>query len=209
TGDYYNGHVPSTAINSMIASLAALLTGHSRIVLSNERSASEGNLVFDGREANHQYSKSLGFERRMAATLSGATGGALGYFSLLRPYSEARIAQLFARQTRFDDVFSSCNRNFTQIPHQGPLWCGACPKCHFVFLIFAPHMTRERLVGIFGSNLLDVPGKGPAYRELAGLVGHKPWECVGEILEAAACLWRVADDPEWRDAAVVKALKPE
>jgi len=209
TEGYYNGHVPSTAINSMIASLAALLSGHARIVLSNERSASEGNLVFDGREANHQYSKSLDFERRIAATHSDATGGALSYFSLLRPYSEARIAGLFARQTRFDDVFSSCNRNFTQIPHQGPLWCGKCPKCHFVFLIFAPHMPRERLVTIFGQNVLDKPENIPAYRELSGLSGHKPWECVGEILEAAACLWRIADHPDWRDAAVVKALKPE
>src|SRR5690606_11454989 len=41
---YYNGHVPSTAINSMIAALCALLYGYNQIVLSNERSASEGNV---------------------------------------------------------------------------------------------------------------------------------------------------------------------
>src|SRR5690606_4236497 len=88
---FYNGHVPSTAINSMIASLCALLFGYNQIVLSNERSASEGNVVFDGRETNHQYSKSLGFELLIADILANATGGALRYFSLLRPYSEARI----------------------------------------------------------------------------------------------------------------------
>ncbi|MCD7060329.1 hypothetical protein [Pelagibacterium xiamenense] len=205
---YYNGHVPSTAINSMIASLAALLYGYNAIVLSNERSASEGNLTFDGREANHQYSKSLAFEGRIKTMLASVTGGALDYFSLLRPYSEARIAQLFARTTRFDDVFSSCNRNFRLSGHDGPLWCGACPKCHFVFLIFAPQMTRARLETIFGQNVLDNPANIPAYRELTGLSGHKPWECVGEILEAAACLWKIADHPDWRDTAVVKALKP-
>ncbi|MEO8686454.1 MAG: hypothetical protein ABI414_16625, partial [Devosia sp.] len=42
---YYNGHVPSTAINSMIAALCATLFGYNCIVLSNERSASEGNVV--------------------------------------------------------------------------------------------------------------------------------------------------------------------
>ena len=73
---YYNGHVPSTAINSMIASLCAWLFGYNRIVLSNERSASEGNVVFDGREANHQYSKSLAFEQRMSSVLASATDGA-------------------------------------------------------------------------------------------------------------------------------------
>ena len=51
-------------------------------------------------------------KRCIADILADATGGALGYFSLLRPYSEARIARLFARETQFDHVFSSCNRNF-------------------------------------------------------------------------------------------------
>ena len=36
---YFNGHVPSTAINSMLAALCACLYGYDRIVLSNERSA--------------------------------------------------------------------------------------------------------------------------------------------------------------------------
>jgi len=206
---YYNGHVPSTAINSMIAALCALLYGYDRIVLSNERSASEGNIAFDGREANHQYSKSLAFEKRLADVLAAATGGALRYFSLLRPYSEARIAQIFTAQTRYDHVFSSCNRNFRLAGHDGPLWCGECPKCLFVFLIFAPVMDQERLLGIFGKNLLDRPENEPLYRELTGLAGQKPWECVGEILEAAACLCALTDRPEWRETAIVSRLKPD
>lgn len=206
---FYNGHVPSTAINSMIAALAALLFGFNTIVLSNERSASEGNIAFDGREANHQHSKSLGFERLIGDVLGRASGGSLSYFSLLRPYSEARIGQLFARTSRYDDVFSSCNANFRLAGNDGPLWCGKCPKCHFVFLILAPWMNRARLVSIFGQNVLDDADNIPAYRELTGLAGHKPWECVGEILEAAACLWRVSADPEWRDSAVAAALRPE
>jgi hypothetical protein len=206
---YYNGHVPSTAINSMIAALAALLFGYDRIVLSNGRSASEGNIDFDGREANHQHSKSLDFERMIASVLANATGGALGYFSLLRPYSEARIAKLFARETRFDRVFSSCNRNFTQKPHEGPLWCGECPKCHFVFLIFAPVMDKQRLVTIFSQNVLDKAANESSFRNLTGLAGQKPWECVGEILEAAACLYALTLREEWREDAVVSALKDD
>jgi UDP-N-acetyl-alpha-D-muramoyl-L-alanyl-L-glutamate epimerase len=206
---YYNGHVPATAINSMIAALAAVLYGYNRIVLSNERSASEGNLEFDGRVVNHQHSKSWDFERLLADTLHRVTGGALDYFSLLRPYSEARIAQLFARGTRFDDVFSSCNRNFTVQRNKGPLWCGECPKCHFVFLILAPWMDRGRLLGIFRQNVLDNPANLGSYRELVGLAGQKPWECVGEILEAAASLWRISANPDWTGDAIVAALRPE
>lgn len=206
---FYDGHVPSTAINTMIAALVALSTGHDRIVLSNERSASEGNVEHDGRVANHQHSKSLAFENLIRSTLSEATGGALDAFSLLRPFSEARIASLFARDTRFDSVFSSCNRNFTIKPHEGPLWCGTCPKCQFVGLVLATAMPPKRLTGIMTTNVLDRPDLTEAFRHLSGLSGHKPWECVGEIREAAACLWRLSSDDEWQDAHSVRALKPE
>jgi hypothetical protein len=206
---FYNGHVPSTAINSMIASLCALLFGYGQIVLSNERSASEGNVVFDGRETNHQYSKSLGFELLIADTLANATGGALKYFSLLRPYSEARIASLFTKSRTFDSVFSSCNRNFRLAGHEGPLWCGECPKCHFVFLIFAPFMSKDRLLRIFGKNLLDEPANEGSFRELAGLAGQKPWECVGEILEAAACFYTLSRHGDWHEDAVVAGVKAD
>jgi hypothetical protein len=206
---YYNGHVPSTAINSMIGALSAVLYGYNRIILSNERSASEGNVEFDGRQANHQYSKSLDFEKRIAMVLAGATGGALGYFSLLRPYSEARIARLFARTDKFDNVFSSCNRNFRLSGHDGPLWCGECPKCHFVFLMFAPVMEKPRLLGIFGKNLLDEPRHEHSFRELTGLAGQKPWECVGEILEAAACLFEITKRPEWAYDAIPTLLRAD
>lgn len=206
---YFNGHVPSTAINSMIAALTALLYSANRIILSNERSASEGNVEFDGREANHQHSKSIAFERLIADVLSDATSGALGYFSLLRPYSEARIATLFARETRFDHVFSSCNENFKLAGNDGPLWCGRCPKCHFVFLIFAPVMDKARLTGIFGQDLLAQPAHEHSFRELTGLAGQKPWECVGEIEEAAACLYALAGNPDWQDEPIVRLLYPD
>ncbi|WP_051332316.1 hypothetical protein [Cucumibacter marinus] len=206
---FYDGHVPSTAINTMIAALMALCTGHDRVVLSNERSASEGNVEHDGRVANHQHSKSLAFENLIRQTLADATGGALEAFSLLRPFSEARIAALFARDTRFDTVFSSCNRNFTIAPHDGPLWCGECPKCQFVGLVLATAMPPERLIGIMATNVLDRPDLTEAFRQLSGLSGHKPWECVGEIREAGACLWRLSTDANWKDAHTVSTLRPE
>jgi hypothetical protein len=206
---YYNGHVPSTAINSMIAALTALLFSYNRIVLSNERSASEGNMEFDGREANHQHSKSLDFEKLISQVLEHSTGRSLQLFSILRPYSEARIASIFSRVQRFDHVFSSCNENFKLAGHNGPLWCGKCPKCHFVFLIFAPVMDKQRLIGIFGQNLLSQPSHERSFRELTGLAGQKPWECVGEIEEAAACLWALTKLPEWANEPIVSMLKPD
>jgi hypothetical protein len=133
----------------------------------------------------------------------------LAYFSLLRPLSELDIAARFAQSEKFDGAFSSCNKNFKQDATGPAYWCGNCPKCHFVSLIFAPFMSPERLTNIVGSNILDDAKKLAPLRELSGLSGHKPWECVGEILEAAAALWRLSNAPAWADMQVVKTLKGE
>jgi hypothetical protein len=110
---------------------------------------------------------------------------------------------------RFDHVFSSCNENFKLAGHDGPLWCGRCPKCHFVFLIMAPVMGKARLTGIFGQDLLGQLQHEHSFRELTGLAGQKPWECVGEIEEAAACLFALSESPEWRDEPIVRKLLPD
>lgn len=206
---FYNGHVPSTAINSLIASLVAALYGYNEIILSNERSASEGNVEFDGREVNHQHSKSFDFEQLMATSFDAASDGKLGYFSLLRPFSEVRIGQLFARTDKFDQDFSSCNENFKQNQNGPKRWCTNCPKCHFVSLILAPFMSPDRLFKIVGKNVLDDEAKLGEFRDLSGLTGHKPWECVGEILEAAASLWHLSKQPAWQETAIVHQLKAE
>ena len=52
-----NGHIPVTAINSLIAIATAVLHGLGPVVMSNERSASDPNLIWNGHEINHQWSK--------------------------------------------------------------------------------------------------------------------------------------------------------
>ena len=129
--------------------------------LSNERSASEGNVDFDGREANHQHSKSLDFERMIAGVLADATGGALGYFSLLRPYSEAKIAKLFARETRFDRVFSSCNRNFTHEAARGPAVVRRMPEMP----LRVPDLCAGDGQGAAGRHLRPEPARQAGERD--------------------------------------------
>ena len=70
-------------------------------------------------------------------------------------------------------------------------------------------MDRDRLLGIFGQNLLDQPRHEQAFRELTGLAGQKPWECVGEIEEAASFLYALTGRPEWDNAAIVAALRDD
>jgi hypothetical protein len=203
-----NGHIPVTAINSLIAVATATLHGLGPVVMSNERSASDPNLVWHGREVNHQWSKGIEAEGLLRAAVTAQTGLAEPYFSLLRPLSELHIARLFAAWDAYDDVVTSCNAAF-KLHDPSERWCGHCPKCRFVFLALAPQMSRDRLVHIFGRDLLADPAQLPGYRKLLGVDGHKPFECVGEVEECAVALGLLVEDPQWRDAAVVAALREE
>jgi len=203
-----NGHVPITAIVSAIACFAAPLYGFDAVAMSNERSASEPNLVWSGLEVNHQWSKGLQFERLFRATLAQRAPG-LEWFSLLRPWSELAIARAFAQLDGYDQAFTSCNSVFRRDPAgRGTGWCGDCPKCRFVFLVLAPWMEPERVVGIFGRNLLDEPGQADGFAELLGRGKHKPFDCVGERAESAAALALLTSHDRWRDTHVVRALAP-
>ena len=199
-----NGHIPVTAVNSAILVLAALLTGHGSVVFSSEHSASYGSLIPGSGEVNHQWSKGWVFERDFAALVRAQVAADFDYVSLLRPFSELAVARQFAKLERYDAHFSSCNRNFHLLGEKPTQrWCGACPKCHFVFLALAPFMPKPRLLGIFGRNLLDDPGLAADYDALLEIEGHKPFECVGEGRESRAAMAALAASPAWREDALV------
>jgi hypothetical protein len=196
-----NGHIPVTAINSLIAIATATLHGLGPVVMSNERSASDPNLIWNGHEINHQWSKGAEAERLLRAAVTAHSGLTEPYFSLLRTLSELHIAQLYARHERYDDVVTSCNKAFL-LHDPTARWCGDCPKCRFVFLAMGPAMERDRLVHIFGHDLFADEKQVPGFLELLGIDAHKPFECVGEVEESLVALSMLDDD-----APVLTALR--
>ena len=196
-----NGHIPVTAINSLIAVATAAWHGLGPVVMSNERSASDPNLIWNGHEVNHQWSKGVVAEGLLRDAVAAYAGLTDPYFSLLRPLSELHIAQLFAGYTAYDDVVTSCNKAF-KLHDPTARWCGDCPKCRFVFLAMAPHMPRERLAHIFGRDLFTDEAQVPGFLELLGIDAHKPFECVGEAEECLVALAMLTDD-----APVLVALR--
>jgi UDP-N-acetyl-alpha-D-muramoyl-L-alanyl-L-glutamate epimerase len=107
-----NGHVPITGILSFIMACGAILYDYDSVVMSNEGSASEGNMEFAGIEVNHQYSKSLEFELDFEQYVRRSILANFKYFSLLRPLNETGIAALFSTLDQYFETFKSCNRNF-------------------------------------------------------------------------------------------------
>jgi UDP-N-acetyl-alpha-D-muramoyl-L-alanyl-L-glutamate epimerase len=204
-----NGHVPITAIVTCIALLSAALNGFDTVAMANERSASAGNLRWDGVEINHQFSKSLAAERLLSAAVAEA-GATVRQLSVLRPASELAIARAFAGMPRYHGAFTSCNAIFRIDPAlRASSWCRDCPKCRFVFLAMAPFSAPEHLAEVFGADMLADESQFEGFALLAAAGGHKPFECVGEEQESLAAMRLLAADERWRMHPVVARLAAE
>jgi hypothetical protein len=186
----YNGHIPISAIFACVGVIIAVLSGRRDIVVSNEQSANEPTLHYRGVDINHQYSKSQEFEQDFQQYLEHTFGDSVRYYSFLRPLTEVRISELFTKVgfETYKDVFSSCNRAFVH-SSDSMSWCGVCSKCAFVFMALTPFVERAELEALWGGkNLLLDPALEPIYRQLLGIEGDKPLDCVGEVKESRAAM---------------------
>jgi UDP-N-acetyl-alpha-D-muramoyl-L-alanyl-L-glutamate epimerase len=200
-----NGHVPITAIVSLIVAAGSAVYGYDTVAMAIERSASEETVLVDGVPVNHQYSKSLDFERRLADLLRTSVDPALTYGSALRPYSELAIARAFATLPAYHGTFCSCNTVFRGAADPTDTWCGQCAKCRFVGLMLAPFLGRDELTAIIGRDMFADPSQVAGFADLMS-DEDKPFECVGERRESAAALSILSERPEWNRSAVVAAL---
>ena len=178
---YLNGHTPFSALLAFISILVAFGSRSKYIALSNENSANESTVP--GTNINHQYSKSIEFERDFRNYVAENLNKDVQYFSFLRPLSELQIAKLFSECEAYRSVFRSCN-----VGSKTDSWCGHCPKCLFTWIILSPFLSRERLVDIFGKDLMSDESLRPIFEELNGTAAVKPFECVGTVEEVNACM---------------------
>lgn len=208
--DIFNGHVPISAIYAFVGLLTSALYEYSYIITSNEESANYGNVFYRGEEINHQWSKSYEFEQLFQKYMNDYIATNIQYFSLLRPIRELKIVQLFTQYKQYFQKFSSCNTNF-RIRHGSDtlLWCGSCPKCAFVFLSLSAFLPKNEVVKIFGKNLFSDGRLLSLFRELTGLLGFKPFECVGTPEESQYALYLVMKRGEYTDDEIVKQLSHE
>ena len=205
---FFQGHVPVSAIITLLASIAAASSGRGGVVMSNEHSASVDNLVWHGHGVNHQWSKSFAAEVAIGEAIGEQFGDRLRVASFLRDRSELWVAKTFSSLTQYHHVFRSCNRAFRQNVDERPLtWCGECDKCLFINLVLAPFISRANLREIFHSEPLADPALAGALATLVGVgLDHKPFECVGDPDECASALVNVAAQPEWHDVAHLAAI---
>lgn len=206
--EVYNGHVPITGMLAFILWASALLYDYQFVAMSCENSANSGNLMQGDLKINHQYSKSFDFEQDFKEITTAVTPNFL-YFSLLRPFSELKIAELFSNlSSKYFSVFTSCNKAFKLDENKRlDRWCGTCDKCRFVFLILAPFMDKQTLINAVGTNPLNEIENLNGYKELLGISGHKPFECVGEIDECRQAFHLLAASSTFNQDIIIKELK--
>ena len=185
---YLNGHTPFTALLSFISVLCAALFDYQHIAFSNEKSANEGNVLYLGRNINHQWAKTSEFEKMFRSYCQKYLVKSINYSSYLRKYTELQIAKMFSQYRKYFAFFSSCNASMKIRASTKDRWCSQCPKCLFTYLILYPFLAKKDRRKIFGQDFFENKKLLPVLKKLMGQGRHKPFECVGTYQETNKAL---------------------
>ncbi len=178
---FLNGHTPFSAMLAFYTLLASALTGFKQIALSNESSANEATIP--GTDINHQYSKSVEFERNFRQYTAEYINRNFNYFSFLRPFNELQIVSVFAGLEQYHQVFKSCN-----VGSKTDSWCGSCPKCLFTHIMMSAFKGINYANSIIGKPMLNNQENTKYFDELTGFSAIKPFECVGTLLDVQTAM---------------------
>lgn len=203
---------PSVSTFTFIATLLAELLGYDSIIFSNERSADFGNLTYLGLPVNHQWCKSTEAEKLINDYIQRYITPDIRTSSLLRTYSELEIVQRFVRYPQYLPVVTSCNSyfcytRFEQRFLRTPYWCKDCPKCMFLFACYTAFLPKKELVKIFGADLYARKSRLPLIREILGIEGFKPLDCVGEPEEMILAMHYAARGKEYAGEPAMKLFE--
>ncbi|MCF7834154.1 MAG: hypothetical protein K9L98_02235 [Candidatus Pacebacteria bacterium] len=176
---------PSVSTFTFIATLLAELLGYNSIIFSNERSADFGNLTYLGLCVNHQWCKSSEAEKITNDYIQKYITPDISTKSLLREFSELEIVKRFVQYPKYLHYVTSCNNyfwlpRFAQVLSRKSYWCKHCPKCVFLFASFSAFLSKKELIDIFGANLYTHKNLLPLFKQILGIEGFKPLDCVGE-----------------------------
>ncbi|MFA6393537.1 MAG: hypothetical protein WCW25_01545 [Patescibacteria group bacterium] len=203
----YQGHIPVSFIFSFTALLAAILYDYKYIVFANEHSSNFGNVAYLGFNINHQYSKSLEAEKNFISYVHDYISPDIHPFSLLRPFSELKIVQIFSRHKKYFSSFSSCSKSLKFLSPSTRRWCGKCPKCAFVFSQLAAFLPKKEVKKIFGKNLYADKKLLTLYLELLGEKDLKPFDCVGTPEEVKAAMILALKNKDFSNDYIIRYFR--
>lgn len=203
---------PSVSTFTFIATLLSELLGYNSIILSNEKSADFGNLTYLGLLVNHQWCKSTEAEEMTNDYIQRYITPDIKVFSPLRKFSELEIVKRFVRHPKYLNNFTSCNTyfclpRFQQLLSRKNYWCNSCPKCVFLFACFSAFLPKKEMIRIFGANLYSRRRLLPLFRQILGVEGFKPLDCVGEPEEMILAMYYASLRKEYSNEPAMRLFK--
>lgn len=203
----YNGHVPISAIFALVGSLLAQLNGSAYVVVANEASSSLPSAHDANGDVNHQWSKSLAFERLFQDYAQKYLNPGLCYFSAIRPLTSVAVAKIFSKLPQYFEVFTSDNFVFRIDGANRPSsrWGQESPKSLSSFILLTPWLSEDDMLRIFGQNFLNVAQLQELYLSLLG-VGNRqpPLDCVGTVSELCLSVALIKLQQKFADAVLLE-----
>ncbi len=201
----YNGHIPISLIFGLVGALVAVARQSRYVIVANEASASIPQTTWAGVSVNHQWSKSLEFERLFQEYLHANVSEELHYFSAIRPLSSVAIAKIFSQYPQYFEVFTSDNSLFKITPgaREHPRWSLNSSKSLSSYILLAPWLNEEDLMRTFGRNFLNEAGLTELFGNLLGQDGKSVLDCVGTPEELRASISEVVNRGRFTDSALV------
>ena len=189
-----NGHVPITAIVSLIVVAAGYVYGYDTVSWRSSARPTRRRAIVDEVPVNHQWSKSTECELGLRSVVRESVSSSIEYTSGLRSCGELEIARWFADLGAYHSGFRSCNRAYRpggryrrlvrelpQVPLRVP-GAGAVPRAR---------SSRGRSSVTTCST---IPTQVEGFWDLCAS-GRKPYECVGEQRESLLAFLLLLDAP--------------
>jgi len=202
----YNGHIPISLIFALTGCLVAAAEGSRYVVVANESAASIPDVTWQGSSVNHQWSKSLEFEKMFQTYIHQYVSREIHYTSIIRPLTSLAVAKIFAEYPDYFEVFTSDNSLFKikQDVRAHPRWSNDSPKSLSSYILLAPWMSNEDLQRTFGSNFLDKPELENLFLALIGADGETILDCVGTTDELLLSLSLLYNQARMRDTVLMR-----
>lgn len=207
----YNGHVPISLVFALVGCLTAITKGSKYVIVANESSASIPQVEHEGTLVNHQWSKSLEFEKQFQDFVHENVSKQLDYFSIIRPLTSVAVAKIFAKHPDYFEVFTSDNSLFkiTQSDREHPRWSHNSPKSLSSYILLAPWMSDEDLSRTFGHEFMDDSNLADLFLKLLGLGDEPILDCVGTPSELRLCLSKLYKQGRFVNSCLMNIAKTQ
>jgi hypothetical protein len=176
------------------------------VIVANEASSSIPQLAHGDMNINHQWSKSIEFERLFQDYLHTYVTSELSYFSAIRPMPSLAVAREFVKYPQYFNVFTSDNSLFKIAlgERSHPRWSRDSSKSLSSFILLSALLEENQLMDIFGHNFLNDATLLESFSAIMGENGQVVLDCVGTPEELRASLLRAKERGIFIDSVLMK-----